>query len=64
MVTDSPPAPTRVVTAASKSPAPAMPASNCRRPTAVTDTMSGTNERAMSKSWIAMSRKIPPETRT
>ena len=52
-----------VTTAASKSPASAIPGSKfC--PKAWTSTMSPRKKRAMSKSWIVMSRKMPPETFT
>ncbi len=33
-------------------------------PIALTSTMSPTKKRAMSKSWMVMSRKIPPDTPT
>lgn len=61
MTTCSPRAPSRTATAVSASPSSAISRLNTVEPEAVTRTISGTKNRAMSRSWIIMSRKIPPD---
>ena len=61
MVTSSPLLPRSVIVAESKSLSSRMSSRKTLAPTAETSTISGMKNRAMSKSWMVMSRKMPPE---